>query len=1143
MNRIAKLLLIGFMLLTLPMRFFAQNQIKITEYNIHNIPTIEERVFIMHSIANSGYYCYQASEKPNTIDIFAANDNVLDTPEADFDFFLDNLYEDWAAFNNLDKIERGNLFVEWRYELGESIFLMLNEDFNRQLRDGNSTCDGALPFCTDNGLYQFPAGVNAGNLGSQVSPYYCSNFIRPDGSSSNCLYTTPNPAFYYMQIDQPGNLNIKIYSSPRYDIDFDCWGPFPDINTACSQLSCSNMVDCSYAGGSQDEFCHINNAQTGQYYILLLTNYGNSACNIMFENIGTGTTNCGIMPPLVDNDGPYCVGETIHLTANGQAGSTYSWTGPGGFSSNQQNPTRTNCTMAMAGTYTCTISVGSQTNSATTEVVIYPQPTANFNYTSVCKGTPTQFTSTSTTNPSGQQMTYRWNFGDGGTSSEQNPSHTYAQAGNYNVTLTTTTGGGACSSQKQQTVPVYAAPTASASALPNVVMYGGTSQLSASAGTAGTFNFHWEPANKVVNPNSQNTATIGLQATTTFTVTITNPQGGCSSSAQVTVSIEGSGMTAMASADAYELCEGESTTLHATPSGGTGDYTYTWTPANTLSNPNIQNPVATPPVGTTQYTCQVGDGYTTQNVSVSIMVHPNTESHPNISICPDDVYSFFGQDLNEPGSYNYTTTNQFGCDSTVYLTLEHYETYETPMVRSICNGDAYDFFGQQLTTAGQYQHTLESVHGCDSVIKLTLRVNPVYEYDIERSFCAGSYYPFNGQNITQPGDYTYNGQTVLGCDSIVHLHLSLTNYNSKVYDIERCNQPYTWPSTGEHFEEVGEYFRVDTIPGPTCDSIVTLNLSIHQDYPNVSFSITNCDNYTWENYGGRSYIEDGQTYFAGRTYDHSGNYIRRYQSIHGCDSIVTMHLTINGSIVNNLPAEEGCDQVEWPEAGISFVESSTQSHLFTTVLGCDSLVNRTVNMEYTPNPTTIEPTDASNTAGHWVITATEFQINSYKFSFSEGAHPATCHWDSIQWSCSAGWPFDILYNGRGVNLYVLQYTPDTVWLNARVFNKCAPEGVDRKYWLICSFYGIEEQSESLVNVDIVPNPNNGEMTLNFEYLTGNVNIKVYDMRGNLLDDFDTYNNIGPNSMRYNMKDYSDGMYFFVVSGKEGTVTKKVIINK
>lgn len=1134
MNRIAKLLLIGFMLLTLPMRFFAQNSRTVynqetIEFDITDIDLFDERVFFIYNLVNDSRFDVKASEEDG---IFLINANEAFENLNLEDSFLDFCHQNNAAFRQMDKAVAADVACEYKALIPSEMFASLMMDYYIRSRQ-NNTCANADPFCTDNGQYQFPAGVNAGS--GEAGPSY------------NCLSTTPNPAWYYMRIANPGNINIYMYSTPSHDIDFCCWGPFDDPVSPCPNgLTANKVVSCSYSAAATENCIIPATAQTGEYYILVITNYSNQTCNITFSKTGgTGTTDCGIMPPLVDNDGPYCVGETIHLTANsnGQSGATFNWTGPGGFTSTQQNPTRTNCTMAMAGTYTCTISLNGQTNNATTEVVIYPQPTANFNYTSVCKGTPTQFTSTSTTNPSGQQMTYRWNFGDGGTSSEQNPSHTYAQAGNYNVTLTTTTGGGACSSQKQQTVPVYAAPIASASALPNVVMYGGTSQLSASAGTAGTFNFHWEPANKVVNPNSQNTATIGLQATTTFTVTITNPQGGCSSSAQVTVSIEGSGMTAMASADAYELCEGESTTLHATPSGGTGDYTYTWTPANTLSNPNIQNPVATPPVGTTQYTCQVGDGYTTQNVSVSIMVHPNTESHPNISICPDDVYSFFGQDLNEPGSYNYTTTNQFGCDSTVYLTLEHYETYETPMVRSICNGDAYDFFGQQLTTAGQYQHTLESVHGCDSVIKLTLRVNPVYEYDIERSFCAGSYYPFNGQNITQPGDYTYNGQTVLGCDSIVHLHLSLTNYNSKVYDIERCNQPYTWPSTGEHFEEVGEYFRVDTIPGPTCDSIVTLNLSIHQDYSNVSFNITNCDNYTWENYGGRSYIEDGQTYFAGRTYDHSGNYIRRYQSIHGCDSIVTMHLTINGSIVNNLPAEEGCDQVEWPEAGISFVESSTQSHLFTTVLGCDSLVNRTVNMEYTPNPTTIEPTDASNTAGHWVITATEFQINSYKFSFSEGAHPATCHWDSIQWSCSAGWPFDILYNGRGVNLYVLQYTPDTVWLNARVFNKCAPEGVDRKYWLICSFYGIEEHSESLVNVDIVPNPNNGEMTLNFEYLTGNVNIKVYDMRGNLLDDFDTYNNIGPNSMRYNMKDYSDGMYFFVVSGKEGTVTKKVIINK
>ena len=124
--------------------------------------------------------------------------------------------------------------------------------------------------------------------------------------------------------------------------------------------------------------------------------------------------------------------------------------------------------------------------------------------------------------------------------------HTYAQAGNYTVQLTARTGNGACTSQKTQTVPVYAAPIATASANPTVVMYGGASQLSASAGVGGQFNFQWEPADKVLNPTSQNTLTVGLQETTTFTVTVTNPQGGCYSTAQVTVSIEGSSMTAEA---------------------------------------------------------------------------------------------------------------------------------------------------------------------------------------------------------------------------------------------------------------------------------------------------------------------------------------------------------------------------------------------------------------------------------------------------------------------------------------------------------------------------------------------------------------------------------------------------------------------
>ena len=67
------------------------------------------------------------------------------------------------------------------------------------------------------------------------------------------------------------------------------------------------------------------------------------------------------------------------------------------------------------------------------------------------------------------------------------------------------------------------------------------------------------------------------------------------------------------------------------------------------------------------------------------------------------------------------------------------------------------------------------------------------------------------------------------------------------------------------------------------------------------------------------------------------------------------------------------------------------------------------------------------------------------------------------------------------------------------------------------------------------------MILQFENFTGKVDIKVYDMTGNLMDNFQIYNGMNSNTMSYDMKGYSDGIYFFVVTGRDGVVTKKVIV--
>ena len=1172
MKRFAKTIMFALILSVIPARIWAQDDMSnhaqtnieshIRDYengflfNVFEIENVEERVQLASALATSDIWLCNPTENPGELFIRPNSYNADIPIYAEFEYLRMTLREEYQAASLLPKEEFAELFGSWAHNLSNEYYNFLMSDH----LDRANHCMDAEPFCTTD-VYNFPA-LNSGYSWS--------------GPNYGCLNTSPtshHSFWYYMRIGVAGNITIKIEAN--FDVDFALWGPFANETEPCPTsagqaglltATCTNcpnntsnsanypygnLHDCSF-DARHYEYAHIVNGQVGQYFILLITNWSGTDGNITFQKYaGDGETDCGILPPLVNNEGPYCVGETIHLSAQGQAGATYSWTGPGNFSSNQQNPTINNCTMAHAGTYTCTITVGTASNSATTEVVIYPQPTANFNYTSVCKGTPTQFTSTSTTNPSGQQIqSYQWTFGDGQTGTGQNVTHTYAQAGNYQVTLNVTTGNGHCTSSKTQTVPVYAAPVASATAQPSTVIYGGTATLTANAGATGTFNFHWEPANMVVNANAQTTQTVPLQATQTYTVTVTNPQGGCSSTAQVTVSMEGSNMTAMASADQYELCEGESTTLHAQPSGGTGNYTFNWTPANTLSNATIQNPVATPPVGETTYTCAVSDGITNQNVSVTIMVHPNEVEDVEHTICENDIYDFYGESVQTPGVYEHHTQTEFGCDKLIRLHLYNWDTYETPITDHFCQGEHYMFFDQALDASGTYYHTLESAHGCDSVIKLNLIQDPAYEVELWESTCQGGpgYYfaPLDIYLPPSPYPNAFVFETVQGCDSVVYLTVEEAEYNSKTYNVSLCATEYTWPSNGRTYYETGTFY--DTLSFPNaCDSTLVLNLELRPSY-DIEVHETSCDSYRWKN----------DAYNVDMTFNESTVYTHHYVNAYGCDSQATLYLTIDdhNEVSFTVTDEENCDSYFWDPQGheilytdhedLEYNMSGTYHRTYKNIYDCDSLVTMNVQFEYTPHPTEIYPMDATNSAPHWVITATEFQINSYDFNLWDD-NP-NCHWDSVTWNFTK--PVDWLLEPFGTNnqcckMYVLSWVEDTIWLEAHAFNRCAPqEGITQRYWFLSSFIGIDENDapagSTAIDFDVIPNPNNGKMQLNLERLTGKVDIKVYDMRGTLIDQFETYNN-GSGTFDYNMKAKSDGIYFFVATNKEGTIAKKVII--
>ena len=192
------------------------------------------------------------------------------------------------------------------------LVLIISQLLNAQSPD----CITATPFCTGTN-YSFPASTNTT---APIGPYY------------DCLFTQPNPAFYYLEIDQPGNITIQMQSTPSSDIDFICWGPFNDPNTMCDSLTAAYVEDCSYSAAAV-EICDINNAVTGQFYVLLITNYSNMPCNIDFSQTGgNGTTNCCLFGDAgQDNNYTVCTSSPLFIMEdqlNGTPSAGGSWYDP-----------------------------------------------------------------------------------------------------------------------------------------------------------------------------------------------------------------------------------------------------------------------------------------------------------------------------------------------------------------------------------------------------------------------------------------------------------------------------------------------------------------------------------------------------------------------------------------------------------------------------------------------------------------------------------------------------------------------------------------------------------------------------------------------------------------------------------------------
>mgnify|MGYP001005138266 CR=1 FL=1 len=391
-----------------------------------------------------------------------------------------------------------------------------------------STCETAQPFCAG-GVSGVTFPATTGTTTGQPGPYY------------GCLGSTPNPAWYYLQIGNSGSLDILIQGmatsppGPGQDVDFICWGPFNSLAGICNSLTIGNVVDCSYSA-SFTETLNITAGVTGQYYLVLITNFANVPQNIIFSQFGgTGNTNCS----LIATNFTLCAGNSVSITTTPPTGLTnisYSLQ-PGNLTSTTPtfvvSPTvTTNYSIYATGFNTLNVAL---TQSATSNVTVFGSPqVAPTTTNSTCTNSLSSFNLGLTFYPSNATSGYTVNWAsapNGVLNGSQTSGTGNYSPGPYTATVITNEGCRTVANFSISPQPIPATFSFSPAG-PGYTINCYQPTITISAMNSAN-NYTWMNGSSAPMYTGDGTMTIG--GTGTWTVYAINPISGCTSSRTISV--------------------------------------------------------------------------------------------------------------------------------------------------------------------------------------------------------------------------------------------------------------------------------------------------------------------------------------------------------------------------------------------------------------------------------------------------------------------------------------------------------------------------------------------------------------------------------------------------------------------------------
>ena len=331
------------------------------------------------------------------------------------------------------------------------------------------------------------------------------------------------------------------------------------------------------------------------------------------------------------------------------------------------------------------------------------------------------------------------------------------------------------------------------------------------------------------------------------------------------------------------------------------------------------------------------------------------------------------------GDYEKVLQTTGGCDSTAKLHLTIKKSTSSVTTVTKCESYTWHDITYTMSTLAHFD-TINAV-GCDSIanLDLTIHYNSVSDTTV---VTCDSVYRWNGITYVTSTIGTWSTTDVNGCDSTATLYLTLNNNFSGIDERQAC-ESFTWVDSVTYTESTDSATYVYRMANG-CDSTVTLHLTISNNLTTTDVQ-TACESYTWVD--GVTYTESTATptyvyhlssgcdstvtldltvthsvtnaivdstcsYYIwdGTYYDQSGEYSKSYPAANGCDSVVTLTLTVNQPVTVSV-SESACDSYLWN--GIEYAASGAYTQHFTGSNGCDSTVNLTLTVKQSAKATVV----------------------------------------------------------------------------------------------------------------------------------------------------------------------------------------------